>query len=273
MAWAMKDVRDPPETSVAPRYDASFEVDLPEELFAAPDAGAAVRVTLGLAVHLRVQAMRAVNFVGAATLTRDASMRAAAMVALDRARRGYELAAGVLLDHDRRDDLDPTALRLLRETCGDGRLDRQIVRDMGLRLEQAAIRVSGGGFGPDDYDALLLTLYDPFHPEMKALGARMSAAAVQVRDRMRAAARKAEDRANDSRMRIEEIARTVRLISLNARVEAARAGEEGRAFGVIAQEIKALAEQTEAASVEMGQSVAEIMEAFGGGKAVARPSD
>lgn len=41
---------------------------------------------------------------------------------------------------------------------------------------------------------------------------------------------------------IKSISKMVRLISLNASVEASRAGEAGRAFGVIASEVKAMSE-------------------------------
>ncbi|WP_254684999.1 methyl-accepting chemotaxis protein [Tateyamaria omphalii] len=50
---------------------------------------------------------------------------------------------------------------------------------------------------------------------------------------------------------ILSISKMVRLISLNASVEAARAGDAGRAFGVIASEVKAMSEaiQTSAGTV------------------------
>ncbi|WP_299045881.1 methyl-accepting chemotaxis protein [uncultured Tateyamaria sp.] len=50
---------------------------------------------------------------------------------------------------------------------------------------------------------------------------------------------------------ITSVSRMVRLISLNASVEAVRAGDAGRAFGVIASEVKAMSEaiQTSAATV------------------------
>ncbi|WP_299656146.1 methyl-accepting chemotaxis protein [uncultured Tateyamaria sp.] len=50
---------------------------------------------------------------------------------------------------------------------------------------------------------------------------------------------------------IKSISKMVRLISLNASVEAARAGDAGRAFGVIASEVKAMSEaiQTSANTV------------------------
>lgn len=54
---------------------------------------------------------------------------------------------------------------------------------------------------------------------------------------------------------IERLGMRVKLIAFNALIEAARAGDSGRSFAVIAQEIKALSEQTQAAASDVGRAL------------------
>lgn len=62
----------------------------------------------------------------------------------------------------------------------------------------------------------------------------------------------------------EEIAARTNLLALNAAIEAARSGEAGRGFSVVAQEVKALAQQARHASLDFRSEVRERL-AMGAG--------
>jgi methyl-accepting chemotaxis protein len=63
---------------------------------------------------------------------------------------------------------------------------------------------------------------------------------------------------------VNEIADQTNLLALNAAIEASRAGEHGRGFSVVAAEVKALAEQSKTATVEVRKILSEIQRAMGG---------
>ena len=56
---------------------------------------------------------------------------------------------------------------------------------------------------------------------------------------------------------ITGIAQQTNLLALNAAIEAARAGEQGRGFAVVAEEVRKLAEESQAAA----QSIADLITA------------
>ncbi|QPH53431.1 methyl-accepting chemotaxis protein [Pontivivens ytuae] len=244
-------------------YRPTFETEISPDLFRSDDPAAAMRAVAALPIMVRTQILRILMFLGGVILTEDREIRDGSFAAMKLAFEGVDNALDILSGWQSRRDLNPEARQVLATVMADHAGSLNAPRELRGRAERMAERALRGDRPTSaEYDALLRWTYSSFHPEMLALSSRMKEAGDAMRRSREDAAHEARHRAVDARDRIDTIARTVRLISLNARVEAARAGAAGRAFGVIADEIKSLSEQTEKVSAEIGTSVDEIMANF-----------
>lgn len=247
--------------TVAPAFTPAFGTGVHDDL--RPDAPRddVVRAIAALPGEMRLHALRIVMYLSMRHLDRDAAMRAGCAAGFQRAFEGMDAILGLVRDADARAGLHPLAATLIARAA-DARPDAAAVigrfheeaRSCGARLDE-----DDGAGAHASLERLSRLGNVDCVAEFAGLGHAIARCTEDWRAEAAAQARDAQRSAMDARDRIEGIARTVRLISLNARVEAARAGDAGRAFGVIAEEIKDLSEQTETASAEMGEGIEAIL--------------
>jgi methyl-accepting chemotaxis protein WspA len=100
--------------------------------------------------------------------------------------------------------------------------------------------------------------------QMVSAMAQMQASAVGVADKLATINTKAAS-ITSIVTTITKVADQTNLLSLNASIEAAKAGEFGQGFGVVAREIRRLADQTAVATLDIEQTVKEMQVAVASG--------
>ena len=238
-------------------YEPTFSTALHPDLARDAEAEAALRACVDLPGVVRAHGLRLIVFAGALALGSDGRAREAARKSWTRSLEGYDTAAACF-EHDGTAVLHPAVGALFAQvvpchpeaTVAIGRF-RTMARALlgGIDMGEVGSR----------HDALMTFTYRTYVPTLTELERGIEAEVEAYHARRAAAAQDARARAQAMRGEIGQIARTIRLISLNARVEAAHAGAAGRAFGVISEEIRALSERTGMASARMGSSIDEIL--------------
>jgi len=99
---------------------------------------------------------------------------------------------------------------------------------------------------------------------MESTIGQMQGASVSIADKLSTINTKAAS-INGIVTTITKIADQTNLLSLNASIEAAKAGEFGQGFGVVAREIRRLADQTAVATLDIEQTVKEMQVAVSAG--------
>ena len=240
-------------------YTATFETALPPEFRDAAQGWLAHRSVLSMPYTLRMFGLRILMFVGARVVTEDHGMRDSAARGLASALEGFDGAVEALRAPKRALSAHPRLVAFVEGILADDQAAARALQTFSDTVHALAQDSMDGIGTVAAYDAAMIAFYDDFVPQMARLEKAMTAASAQDRQDADRAALTARDDATGACGEIETIAKTIRMISLNARVEAARAGDAGRAFGVIAAEIKSLSEQTEAASARVGAAMEAIV--------------
>ena len=171
---------------------------------------------------------------------------------LERCIAPIELAIDALLGKTHIDSLDTDALNWMRAELQSDPDCLASVQSLAKYMRVFLSQIEAGT-NPDldQIFASLEIVRSSFIGNFSAFVSRLQDSIHEDRSIRIAGIQDSASRAKRGVDRIGEIARTVRMVSINAQIEAARAGDRGRAFSIIAQEINALSDEISA----VGQDV------------------
>ena len=236
-----------------------FPTTLPADLAGDAAPWAVDRAVLDLPYLLRMNCLRAGFFAGSYAVVETPALREVSADAFRNALTAYDAAADALFAPERALAHRPAAVALIRAATGASPAAGRAATAMRAAFATVEARMPDGTVPVADFERMLEVGYGPFTTDVlhleEEMKARCEANRAEAQDRALAAQRDADTACADLR----RIARTVGIISINAGVEAARAGEDGRAFSVIAKEIKGLSERAQDATGRIGGAVEAMM--------------
>lgn len=188
---------------------------------------------------LRMLSHRAMLFLNIITVTPDSEKRASAHTELSQILQAFKGILGMLIDGDQKLHVPPLFSPTARQILFDAPTEAKATIDGWLQQVEGLANQAQPSqevidqltrFTTTEFLAILNRLTQAFADDHQHLLNQQSDAVSGVLDE------------------IARITNQVRMISLNATIEAARAGDAGRAFEVVAQEIRALSARSQTAS-------------------------